>query len=40
MKNIIGKSEIKSINLPSKLTINKVDVYNNSKQPILSMTSL
>ena len=28
MKNIIGKSKIKSTNLPRKLTINKVDVYN------------
>ena len=28
MKAIIGKSKIKSTNLPSKLTINKVDVYN------------
>ena len=28
MKDIIGKSKIISINLPRKLTINKVDVYN------------
>ena len=28
MKDIIGKSKIKSTNLPHKLTINKVDVYN------------
>ena len=28
MKDIIGKSKIKSINLPRKFTINKVDVYN------------
>ena len=28
-KDIIGKSKIKSTNLPRKLTINKVDVYNN-----------
>ena len=28
MKDIIGKSKIKSRNLPRKLTINKVDVYN------------
>ena len=28
MKDIIGKSKIKSTNLPRKLTINKVDVYN------------
>ena len=27
MKDIIGKSKIKSTNLPRKLTINKVDVY-------------
>ena len=27
MKVIIGKSKIKSTNLPRKLTINKVDVY-------------
>ena len=40
MKNIIGKLEIKSTNLPSKFTINQVNVYNNSKQPVLLMTSL
>ena len=28
MKDIFGKSKIKSRNLPRKLTINKVDVYN------------
>ena len=28
MKDIIGKSKIKSTNLPRKLTINRVDVYN------------
>ena len=28
MKDIIEKSKIKSTNLPRKLTINKVDVYN------------
>ena len=28
MKDIIGKAKIKSTNLPRKLTINKVDVYN------------
>ena len=28
MKNIIGKSKIKSTILPRKLTINKMDVYN------------
>ena len=28
MKDIIGKSKIKSTNLPCKLTINKVNVYN------------
>ena len=27
-KDIIEKSKIESTNLPSKLTINKVDVYN------------
>ena len=27
-KDIIGKSKIKSTNLPRKLTINKMDVYN------------
>ena len=31
MKNIIGKSKIKLTNLPRKLTINKVDVYNKPK---------
>ena len=31
MKDIIGKSKFKSTNLPSKLTINKVDVYNKPK---------
>ena len=31
MKNIIGNSKIKSTNLPPKLTINKVDVYNKPK---------
>ena len=31
MKYIIGKSKIKSANLPCKLTINKVDVYNKRK---------
>ena len=28
MKDVIGKSKIKSTNLPRKLAINKVDVYN------------
>ena len=28
MKNMAGESKIKSTNLPRKLTINKVDVYN------------
>ena len=28
MKNIAGESKIKSTNLPRKLTINKVDLYN------------
>ena len=28
MKDIIGKSKIKSTNLPHKVTINKVDVYD------------
>ena len=28
MKDLIGKSKIKSTNLPRKLTINKVDVYD------------
>ena len=28
MKDIIGKAKIKSINLPRKLTINRVDIYN------------
>ena len=28
MKGVVGKSKIKSTNLPRKLTINKVDVYN------------
>ena len=28
MKDIIGKSKIESTNLPRKLTINKVNVYN------------
>ena len=31
MKDIIGKSKIKSTNHPCKLTINKVDLYNKSK---------
>ena len=31
MKDIIEKSKIKSTNLPRKLTINKVDVYNKSE---------
>ena len=31
MKDIIGKWKIKSTNLPPKLTINKVDVYNKPK---------
>ena len=31
MKDIIGKSKIKSTNLPHKLTINKGYVYNESK---------
>ena len=31
MKNINGKSKIKSTNLPCKLTINEVDVYNKPK---------
>ena len=30
MKDIIGKSKIKSKSLPRKLTINKVDVYNKT----------
>ena len=28
MKEIIGKSIMKSTNLPRKFTINKVDIYN------------
>ena len=28
MKDVIGKSKLKSTNLPGKLTINKMDVYN------------
>ena len=28
MKDIIGKAKIKSTNLPRKLTINRVDIYN------------
>ena len=28
MEDIIGKSKIKLTNLPSRVTINKVDVYN------------
>ena len=28
MKDLIGKSKIKSTYLPHKLTVNKVDVYN------------
>ena len=31
MEDIIGKSKIKSANLPRKLTINKVDAYNKSE---------
>ena len=31
MKDIIGKSKIKLTNLPRKLTINKVNVYNKPK---------
>ena len=31
MKDIIGKSKIKSKSLPRKLTINKVDVYNKTE---------
>ena len=31
MKNIIGKSNTKSANLPQKLSINKVDVYDKPK---------
>ena len=31
MKDIIEKSKIKSTNLPRKLTINKVNVYNKPK---------
>ena len=31
MKDIIERSKIKLINLPRKLTINKVDVYNKFK---------
>ena len=31
MKDIIGKSKIKTTNLPRKLRINKVDVYNKPK---------
>ena len=40
MKDIIGKSKIKSTNLLRKLTINKVDVYNKHKIAVLSMISL
>ena len=32
MKDIIGKSKIKSTNFPRKLTINKVDVYNKPER--------
>ena len=31
MKDIIGKSKIKSTNIPRKLKINKLDVYNKRK---------
>ena len=31
MNDIIGKSKIKSISLPRKLTVNKMDVYNKLK---------
>ena len=31
MKDIIGKSKIKSTNLPCKYAINKVDVYSKPK---------
>ena len=31
MEDIIGKLKIKSTNLPRKLTINKVDVFNKPK---------
>ena len=31
MKDIIGKSKIKSANLPCKLRISKVDVYSKPK---------
>ena len=32
MKYVIGKSKIKSTNIPNKLTINKKDVYNKRKR--------
>ena len=31
MKDIIGKAKIKSTNLPRKLTINRVDIYNKQE---------
>ena len=42
MKDIIGKSKIKSTNLSRKLTVNKVDVYNKPEiaDAMLSMISL
>ena len=40
MKDIIGKSKIKLTNLPRKLTLNKVHVYNKAKKLMLSMISL
>ena len=42
MKDIIGKSKIKLTNLPRKLTINKVDVYNKPEiaDAMLSMIFL
>ena len=33
MKDIIGNSEIKLTNLPRKLTLNKVNLYNKPKKP-------
>ena len=33
MKDIKGKSKIKSTNLPRELTINKLDVYNKQEIP-------
>ena len=31
MEDIVGKSKVKSTNLPCKLSVNKVDVYNKPK---------